>query len=130
LELKLALDEDPNSPLASYYLGDILVTDKEYLKAIPYLQVTLKTYPDLTRAYWLLGKCYASSGKEESAVEVFKKALELDPKYKEVHFQLHELYGRVGNKAQSQAHLQTFERLTQEAQKRDREIFQQSQGKR
>ena len=56
----------------------------------------------------------------------FKKALELDPNYKEVHFQLHELYARLGNKAESQQHLQIFERLTREDQNRDREILQQT----
>ena len=54
-ELKLALAEDPNQPLANYYLADIFVTDKEYLKAIPHLEITLSIYPELTRAYWLLG---------------------------------------------------------------------------
>jgi len=130
LELKLALAEDPKSPLANYYLADIFVTDKDYLSAIPHLEVTLSTYPELTRAYWLLGKSYASSGNQNRAIEVFKKALELDPKYKEVHFQLHELYARMGKKTESLQHLQTFERLTQEAQNRDREIFQKTQDKR
>ena len=45
-------------------------------------------------------------------------------------FQLHELYARMGNKTESLQHLQTFERLTQEAQNRDREIFQKTQDKR
>jgi tetratricopeptide (TPR) repeat protein len=130
LELKLALSEDPKSPLANYYLADIYVTDKDYLGAIPHLEVTLSTYSELTRAYWLLGKCYASSGNQTRAIEVFNKALELDPRYKEVHFQLHELYARMGNKAESLQHLQIFERLTQEAQNRDREIFQRNQDKR
>ena len=124
-ELQLALAEDPNQPLANYYLGDIFVTDKEYLKAIPYLQNALSTYPELTRAYWLLGKCLASSGAQTRAIAVFKKALEQDPNYKEVHFQLHELYARMGNKAESQQHLETFERLTREDQNRAREVLEQ-----
>jgi tetratricopeptide (TPR) repeat protein len=120
-ELKLALVEDPNQPLANYYLADILVTDKEYLKAIPHLEITLSIYPELTRAYWLLGKCFVGSGNQPKAIEVFKKALDLDPNYKEVHFQLHELYARLGNKADSQEHLQIFERLTREDRNRARE---------
>ena len=61
-ELKLALLEDPNQPLANYYLADILVTEKQYLQAIPHLENSVSAYPELTRAYWLLGKCYASTG--------------------------------------------------------------------
>jgi len=124
-ELKLALIEDPNQPLANYYLADIFVTDKEYTKAIPHLEITLSIYPELTRAYWLLGKCFASSGNQPKAIEVFKKALELDPNYKEVHFQLHELYARLGNKAESQQHLQIFERLTREDRNRAQEELEQ-----
>ena len=127
LELKLALLEDPRQPLANYYLGDILVTDKEYVRAIPHLETALSTYPELTRAYWLLGKCLAGSGSQLRAIEVFKKALAQNPNYKEVHFQLHEVYGRLGNKTESEQHLQVFERLTREEQNRDREILQQSQ---
>ena len=117
--------EDPNQPLANYYLADIFVTDKEYTKAIPHLEITLSIYPELTRAYWLLGKCFASSGNQPRAIEVFKKALELDPNYKEVHFQLHELYARLGNKAESQQHLQIFERLTREDRNRAQEELEQ-----
>jgi tetratricopeptide (TPR) repeat protein len=125
-ELKLALAEDPSEPLANYYLADMLVTDKEYLQAIPHLDITLSAYPELTRAYWLLGKCYASTGDQERALQVFKKALEQNPGYKEVHFQLHELYARLGNKVESQEHLQIFERLTREDQNKDRERLQKS----
>jgi len=129
-ELKLALAEDANQPLANYYLGDIFVTDKEYLSAIPLLEITLSIYPELTRAYWLLGKSYASAGNQQRAIELFQKALQQDPNYKEVHFQLHELYARLGNKTESQRHLQAFERLMREDQNRDREVLQQSQQKR
>ena len=61
-ELKQALLQDSNQPLANYYLADILVTDKEYLKAIPHLEITISVYPESTRAYWLLGKCWAGTG--------------------------------------------------------------------
>jgi len=129
-ELRLALAEDPNQPLANYYLADILVTDKEFLRAIPHLEITLSIYPELTRAYWLLGKCLAGSGREEQAIDVFKKALAQDPNYKEVHFQLHELYGRLGDKTASQRHFQIFEQLIRESQNQDREVLQRSQQKR
>jgi tetratricopeptide (TPR) repeat protein len=125
-ELKLAVLEDPNQPLANYYLADILVTDKEYLKAIPHLEITISVYPELTRAYWLLGKCWAGTGDSERALQAFKKALEQDPNYKEVHFQLHELYAQLGNKEESQKHLQIFERLTREDHDKDRTQLQEA----
>ena len=106
------------------------MTEREFSKAIPHLEATLATYPELTRAYWLLGKSLASSGNQQHAIEVLKKALQQNPNYKEVHFQLSEIYARMGNKPESQQHLQIFERLTREDQSRDREILQQSQKNR
>jgi tetratricopeptide (TPR) repeat protein len=73
-----------------------------------------------------LGKCYAGIGEHQRALNVFEKALRQDPNYKEVHFQLHELYARLGNKEESQKHLQIFERLTREDQDKDREQLQQA----
>ena len=111
---------------ANYYLADILVTEKEYLQGIARLETALSVYPELTRAYWLLGKCYASTGDDQRALEAFKKALEQDPRYKEVHFQLHELYARLGNKEKSLEHLRFFERLTREDQDMDGGLLQKS----
>jgi tetratricopeptide (TPR) repeat protein len=125
-ELKLALAEDPNQPLANYYLADILVTNKAYLQAIPHLEISVSVYPELTRAYWLLGKCYAGTGDSQRALQVLKKALEQNPNYKEVYFQLYELYALLGNKEESQRHLQIFEQLTREDKDKDRERLQEA----
>jgi len=75
----------------------------------------------LAQAYFLLGKCYAGTGESQRAIETLSKTLELDPSYKEAHFQLYELYSRLGDKVKSQEHLQTFEKLTREGQLRDKE---------
>jgi Tfp pilus assembly protein PilF len=58
-------------------------------------------------------------------VQAIRKALQQDPNYKEVHFQLHESYARLGNKAESQEHLQIFERLTREDRNRAQEELEQ-----
>ena len=83
------------------------------MQAIPHLEMTISVYPELTQAYVLLGKCYVGTGDPQRAIQVFNKALEQDPDLKEVHFQLAEVYARLGNKEESQKHLQIFERLTQ-----------------
>jgi tetratricopeptide (TPR) repeat protein len=112
--IELALQEDPNQPLANYYMGDILVTQNAHAQAVPHLQVIIAAYPQVARAYFLLGKCHMSSGDLPKAREVFAKALELDPRYQEVHFQLHLLYARLGNKAESQKELEIVKKLQQE----------------
>jgi len=128
-QLKLALQEDPKQPLAHYYLADILTTQNEYQEAMGHLQVTIAAYPQLKRAYLLLGKCYAGTGDLHRALDVFNKALELDPNYPEAHYQLHQLYARLGDKQQSEAHLETFQRLTKEGQDRDKQLLREAYQK-
>jgi tetratricopeptide (TPR) repeat protein len=124
--LKLALQEDPSQPLANYYLADILTDRKEYLPAIHHLQFTVATYPAMTRAYLLLGKCYRGAEDSPRALEAFSKALELDPNYKEVHYQLYELYARLGEQEKSQAQLRIFEKLIKEGQGKDKGLLEES----
>ncbi|PYV22485.1 MAG: hypothetical protein DMG24_16625 [Acidobacteria bacterium] len=118
--------EDPKHALANYYLADILTARKEYQQAIPHLQTTIPAYPKLTQAYFLLGKCYAGTGDSQRALQAFNKALELDPDYKEVHYQLHELYARLGDKEKSHEHLRIFENLTKEGQDKDKRLVRES----
>ncbi len=125
-QLTLALEEEPQQPLANYYMADILTGQSAFQQAIPHLQITITAYPQLTRAYFLLGKCYTGTGDLHRALDAFNKALEQDPKYLEVHYQLHEIYARLGDKEKSEAHLNTFERLTKEGQDKDRTLLQEN----
>jgi tetratricopeptide (TPR) repeat protein len=125
-QLKLALQEDPNQPLAHYYVADMLVDQRNFQEAIPHLKITLSVYPELTRAHLLMGKSYAGTGQAKLALEEYNQALKQDPNYKEVHFQLYELYARLGDKEKSQEHLRISERLTREGQNKDKNLLQQS----
>lgn len=112
--IALALAEDPNQPLANYYMGDILVNQSAYAQAVPHLQIIIAAYPGVARAYFLLGKCYMNAEELPKARQAFEKALQLDPKYQEVHYQLHLLHARLGNKAESQKELAIVKQLQQE----------------
>ena len=128
-QLNLALQQDPNQPLANYYIADILTDRKDYDAAIRHLRVTIPAYPQMAQPYFLLGKCYAGLGKSQEALEAFNKALRIDPNYKEVHYQLYGLYGRLGDNEKSQAHLQTFESLTKAGQDNDKRLLRESYEK-
>jgi tetratricopeptide (TPR) repeat protein len=125
-ELKSALLEDPNQPLANFYLGDILTDQKEYQEGIAHLGITVAAYPKMTKAYFLLAKCHAGTGDSERALELYKRALDLDPDYKEAHYQLYALYARLGDKRKSQAELRVFEKLTRESDERDKRLLNES----
>ena len=129
-ELQLALQEDPNQPLANYYMADMLTDQKEYQLAINHLRITIPVYPNLKQAYFLLGKCYAGTGDSKQALEAFNKVIELDPDYKEAHYQLYGLYARIGEKAKSEEQLRIFEKLVKEGQDRDKKLLNESLQKR
>ncbi|HEV2379115.1 MAG TPA: tetratricopeptide repeat protein [Terriglobia bacterium] len=123
-QLKLALQEDPEQPLANYYLADILTDDKQFQEAISHLQITVTAYPQMSRAYFLLGKCYAGAGDLGASLKAFDKALELDPNSKDVHYQLYQLYARMGEREASQKHYALFEQLTKQGQEKDKTLLE------
>jgi len=128
-QLKLALQEDPEQPLANYYLADLFTDDKQFQEALPHLQITITAYPQMTRAYFLLGKCYVGTGALQDGLKAFEKALELDPNSKDTHYQLYELYARLGNKTESQRQLAIFEQLTKQGQEEDKTRLEKLQEK-
>jgi len=126
-QLNFALQEDPEQPLANYYLADLLTDDNRFQEAIPHLQMTVAAYPQMTRAHFLLGKCYAGIGDLQKSLKAFNKALELDPKSKDVHYQLYQLYARLGQRAESQRHLTLFEQLIKQGQEKDKTLLEKLQ---
>jgi Tfp pilus assembly protein PilF len=86
-------------------------------------------YPQLARARFLLGKSYRGTGDSQAALQQFQEALKLDPDYKEVHFQLYQLYASLGDREKSQEHLRISEKLTREGQEQDKARLQESLGK-
>src|SRR2546425_9329944 len=118
------LDRSLYCRMANFYLGDILTSQKEFQEAIPHLKIGLAAYPKMTKAYFFLGKCYVGTGDLQQALQVFRQALELDPKYQEVHYQLYQLYARLNNKPESQRHLEIVKRLQQEDSKEIQENIQ------
>ena len=61
--------------------------------------------------------------------KAFDKALELDPNSKDVHYQLYQLYGRLGEKTESQKQLALFEQLTKQGQEKDKNLLERLQEK-
>ena len=68
-QLNLALQEDPEQPLANYYLADLLTDDKQFQAAIPHLRIVIAAYPQMARAYFLLGKCHAGAGDLQESLQ-------------------------------------------------------------
>ena len=120
-ELRLALSEDPNLPMANYYLADILMRTERIEQAIPLLQIVVDASPLFMRGYLQLGKCYAAQGKLQDALKLLVKAVELAPKDKTPHYQLAQLYTRLQQPEKARHHLEIFQTLnTQDREKRNK----------
>ena len=130
-ELRLALQEDPNYPKANYYLADILLKSGRMTEAVPHLELVLDGDPGFVKGYVLLGKCRMEQGRSEEAATILEKAAVLDPKDKNVHYQLAQIYQKLKQPDKAHEHLQIFQALyaqeRDEKAKRDHELQEHSE---
>jgi tetratricopeptide (TPR) repeat protein len=110
-EFRLALKEDPNLPMANYYLADIMMRSERTDQAVSLLEIVIAANPQFMRGYLQLGKCYATQGKFQDALKLLLKAVELEPKEKMAHYQLAQLYARLQQPEKQKYHLETFQKL-------------------
>jgi imidazolonepropionase-like amidohydrolase len=82
--------EDPNSTLASEEsinnLGYALIAQKKYAEAVAFLQMNTEDFPKSANACDSYAEALFDSGDVAHAVDTYKKALEIDPKYGNAEF--------------------------------------------
>jgi tetratricopeptide (TPR) repeat protein len=62
-----------------YRIGNQLLDEKRYEKAIEILKLNVESYPKSWRAYDTLAEAYMKSGNRELAIKNYKTSLELEP---------------------------------------------------
>lgn len=60
-------------------MGSLLIAEKRYREAVPYLETAVKLYPQSSRFLMLLATAYLQDGEDEKALGIFGKALQLEP---------------------------------------------------
>jgi tetratricopeptide (TPR) repeat protein len=80
VELKRAIQLDPNSFESHYELGRILFEQAYYRDAIEQFTKTRALAPEFVKVYHNLGLAYAAVGENANAVAEFQKALDLNSK--------------------------------------------------
>jgi predicted Zn-dependent protease len=110
-ELRLALAEDPNHPMANFYLGAILLKGRKAKEAIPLFQISAAADPNLLIAQFELGKCYMQEGQFEEALRVLSKVVELESESRMGHYPIAQVYAQLKNDEKRKYHLAIFERL-------------------
>lgn len=113
-QLQFVLQADAASPQASLVMGEILVRQHQYKDAIPYLKTALNGSPlSLPQVHSLLARSLAAQGDYSGALAELKPALPSDPTGI-FHYQLYQLYQKLGDEKSAAAALQESQRLRRE----------------
>lgn len=82
----------------AYQKALYFIDKKEYEKALPYLEIAIKT--DISslkaRAYFQSGFCYGKLKSYAKAIEAYKQAIRIDPDDAITHYNLGVAYGELG----------------------------------
>jgi tetratricopeptide (TPR) repeat protein len=93
---RTALQKEPSSVEANFYLGVILFLQSKPREATPYFRKAAELKPDYARAYYNLGHCLKQQGDRSGALAAFRKAVSCDPQYADARINLGELLAEEG----------------------------------
>jgi predicted alpha/beta superfamily hydrolase len=82
---------DYYDPKKEKYNGTFKHTKPLYESAIEIYKLNLENYPNSSNAYYELGNAYMLKGDKKSAIQNFKKALQINPKHKQANDNLEKL---------------------------------------
>jgi len=113
-QLQLVLKADSTNPRAGLLMGQLLVKRHQYADAIPYFKTALRgPDPSLPQVHSLLARCLAAQGDYSGALAELKPALPADTTGV-FHYQLYQIYQKLGDANAAAAALQQSEKLRSE----------------
>jgi len=90
--------KDSDYAYEAYNQAQIFIDKKEYKKALPYLEIAIKT--DISslkaRAYFNIGFCYDKLKTYSKAIEAYKQTIRIYPDYAIAHYNLGFAYDQLG----------------------------------
>jgi tetratricopeptide (TPR) repeat protein len=98
--------EDPD-----YTAGVKAIEAKQYAKAIPLLESSVKRAPNDADAWNWLAYATRRNGDPAKAIPLYEKALALDPKHLGAHEYIGEAYLELNNLPKAKEHLAQLDRL-------------------
>lgn len=110
LQLRRALEANPNDIEAQYFLGALLVQDDDPKSAIPLLTSVSLARPDLWGTHYYLGKAHLQLGNAAVALPLLRTAVQRAPKEAPVHYQLARALQKLGLAVEAK---QAFARVSQ-----------------
>ena len=98
MELRRAVQDDPNNPWAQRNLGGCLLRIGEHQEALPYLKQAAELNPTDGRAWYGLGQAYELNGNIAEADASYHKVLDID-EYGEAAEQAQQALSRMAQKS-------------------------------
>jgi tetratricopeptide (TPR) repeat protein len=93
---KIALELNPDDPVAHNNLADVYISIGLYDSAIEHGQIAISSRPEYVEAYNTTGLAYFYKGLNDRAILYFSNAISLNPFYAEAYSNLGSAYARAG----------------------------------
>ena len=121
-ELQSVLKADSSNADAHDLMGQLLVRRHQFDEAIPHLKLALQSLPptSLPEVHSLLAKCYSARGAYAQALHELKPALTADT-MGTYHYQLYQVYQKLGDQKSAAAALLKSEQLRQQKSRAEQE---------
>ena len=81
-----------------YVRGAVLYATGDYEKALPFMQAATEKKPEDEKAWYILGYCYRELDRPHAALIAFKRAIKINPAFKEAHRDMGFAYKKMGLK--------------------------------
>jgi tetratricopeptide (TPR) repeat protein len=127
-ELKLALASDPANAECEYLLGEIEWLRSKPKEALGHYQKALLLRPGYVDAQIAAGKSLARLGDADGALKYLSEAVAADPQSEATHYQLSQIYRKLGRTQDAERESATFQKL-RESQPHFRALDQEFQQK-
>jgi tetratricopeptide (TPR) repeat protein len=127
-ELMLALASDPNNSECEYLLGEIEWLRSKPEEALQHYDKALQLRPGYVDAQVAAGKALARLGDAAGALKHLSDAVAADPRSEAAHYQLSQIYLKLGRTQDAERESATFKQL-RESQAHFRALDQQFQQK-
>ena len=111
-EFDLELKTNPKNCMALWKTGNVMLQTKEDpAKASEFVDRALEICPNVPQAILDQARLAAEMGRDERALELYKRVAQLSPEESSVHYQLARLYRKLGKVEESNAELKIVREL-------------------